>query len=164
MEVILLEDIATLGHIGDIVKVKDGYARNFLLPQNKALAASTNNVKALEHQKRVAGKKLAKAKGSADEIKAGLEKVELSFTQKAGESGKLFGAVTHMMIADQLAEKGFKIDRHAIKSEPIKTAGSFKVVVKLHRDVTADVRVVVVAEGGEEKPAAAAPEAPAEQA
>lgn len=162
MEVILLEDIATLGHIGDIVKVKDGYARNFLLPQNKALAASTNNVKALEHQKRVAGKKLAKAKGSADEIKAGLEKVELSFTQKAGESGKLFGAVTHMMIADQLAEKGFTIDRHAIKSEPIKAAGSFKINVKLHRDVTAVVRVVVVAEG-EAKQAAPA-EAPAEQA
>lgn len=160
MEVILLEDIATLGHIGDIVKVKDGYARNFLLPQNKALAASTNNVKALEHQKRVAGKKLAKAKGSADEIKAGLEKVELSFTQKAGENGKLFGAVTHMMIAEQLAEKGFTIDRHAIKAEPIKAAGSFKVNVKLHRDVTATVRVIVVAEGEEKQaPAAAAPAA-----
>lgn len=164
MEVILLEDIATLGHIGDIVKVRDGYARNFLIPQNKALAADTNNVKALEHQKRVASKKLDKARGSAEEIKAGLEKLELSFTQKAGDTGKLFGAVTHMMIAEQLAEKGFTVDRHAIKAEPIKAAGSFKVGVKLHRDVTATVRVVVVAEASEEKKAEApaASEAPAE--
>ena len=159
MEIILLEDVASLGHIGDIVKVKDGFARNYLIPRNKALQASTNNVKALEHQKRIASKKLAKAKGSADEIKAGLEKLELTFTVKAGESGKLFGSVTNINVAEQLAANGFKIDRHAIKVEHIKTAGSYKVQVKLHRDVTANVRMVVLSEAGEGS--AAAPAAPA---
>jgi large subunit ribosomal protein L9 len=160
MEIILLEDIASLGHIGDIVKVKDGYARNFLIPRNKAMAASTNNVKALEHQKRVAAKKLSKAKGTADEILKGLEKLELTFAIKAGESGKLFGSVTNIMVAEQLTKHGFTIDRHQIKVEHIKVAGSYKVAVKLHRDVTAQVRVVVVAEGAEQAaPAAAAPAA-----
>lgn len=161
MEIILLEDVASLGHIGDIVKVRDGYARNYLIPRNKALAASTNNVKALEHQKRVASKKLSKAKGSADEIKNGLEKLELTFAIKAGESGKLFGSVTNIMVAEQLAANGFTIDRHAIKVEHVKTAGSYKAGVKLHRDVTAQVRIVVVAEGGapEAAKAAAAPAA-----
>src|SRR5690606_24216255 len=114
MEVILLEDIAKLGHIGDIVKVRPGFARNFLIPQKKAMAANVKNVRALEHQKRVAAKKLAKAKNSADEVKAQLEKLELSFTQKAGEQGKLFGSVTNIMIAEQLAQNGFAIDRHNI--------------------------------------------------
>jgi large subunit ribosomal protein L9 len=146
MEVILLEDIAKLGHIGDVVKVKDGFARNYLIPQKKAMAANVNNVRALEHQKRVAAKKLAKAKGSADEIKAQLEKLELSFTQKAGEQGKLFGSVTNIMIAEQLAQHGHTIDRHNIQTDVIKATGSFKVPVKLHRDVTAMVKVVVVSD------------------
>ena len=146
MEIVLLEDIPKLGHIGDIVRVRDGYARNYLIPRKKALEALTKNVKALEHQKRMAAKKLAKARGGAEQIQAALEKVELTFKQKAGESGKLFGSVTNIMIAEELARQEFSIDRHNIQTEPIKSAGSFTVPVKLHRDVTASLRVVVVAE------------------
>lgn len=150
MEIILLEDIAKLGHIGDIVRVRDGYARNYLIPRKKALVANTNNLKALEHQKRVAAKKLAKARGSAAELKAAIEKQELTFSQRAGESGKLFGSVTNMMIAEELTARGIQVDRHMIQTEPIKSTGSFKVPVKLHRDVTATVRVIVVAQQANE--------------
>lgn len=156
MDVILLEDVYKLGHIGDVVKVKAGYARNFLLPLNKALAASTHNVKALEYQKRVASKKLAKAKGGAEDIKTAIEKLELSFVQKAGEQGKLFGSITNIMIAEQLAANGVHVDRHNVLTEPIKAAGSFKVQVKLHRDVQASLRVVVVPEQEAGAPAPAA--------
>lgn len=149
MELILLEDIVKLGHIGDVVKVKDGYARNFLIPQKKAMVANTHNVKSLQHQKRVASKKLSKAKAGADEVLAAIEKLELTFTQKAGEQGKLFGSVTNIMIAEQLAANGVTIDRHLIQTEPIKATGSFKVPVKLHRDVTAQLRIVVVAQAEE---------------
>ena len=149
MEIILLEDIPKLGHIGDVVRVKDGYARNYLLPHKKGMAASTHNVKALEHLKRVASKKVDKARGGAEGIKAAIEKLELTFIQKAGEMGKLFGSVTNIMIAEQLAAHDVVVDRHHVLTEPIKAAGSFKVPVKLHRDVTATVRVVVVAENTE---------------
>lgn len=165
MEIVLLEDIPKLGHIGDIVRVRDGYARNFLIPRKKALEALTKNVKALEHQKRIAAKRLAKARGGAEEIQAALEKIELSFTQKAGESGKLFGSVTNIMIAEELAKHEFNIDRHNIQTEPIKTSGSFTVSVKLHRDVTASLRIVVVGDvvEAQKKAKAEAAEAAAEQ-
>ncbi len=164
MEIVLLEDIPNLGHIGDIVRVRDGYARNFLIPRKKALLASRNNVKALEHQKRVAAKKLEKARGSAEQIKDAIERVELSFTQKVGENGKLFGSVTNIMIAEALREKNIEIDRHNIKTEPIRAVGSFKVPVKLHRDVTATARVVVVGESEEPARQAAPAPAPAPEA
>ncbi len=161
MEIILLEDIPKLGHIGDIVRVRDGYARNFLIPRRKAMLADTNNIRALEHQKRVASKKLAKARGGAEERRAAIEKLELTFTQKAGETGKLFGSVTNIMIAEELARQGVEIDRHLIQTEPLKATGSFKVPVKLHRDVVANLRVVVVGEQTGEQPAPAAPAAEA---
>ncbi len=152
MDIILLEDVAKLGHIGDVVKVRDGYARNFLIPKKKALLANLKNVKELEHQKRVASKRLDKARGTAEQKLSFVEGLELSFTQKAGVTGKLFGSVTNMMIAQKLKEEhDFEVDRHHIVVEPIKATGSFKVPVKLHRDVTASLRIVVIGDVSEEE-------------
>ena len=160
MEVILKEDVANLGHRGDVVKVADGYGRNFLLPRKLALQATLANKAVIEQMKAAAARRSATEKVQAQELVAKLEPVTLSFTRKSGENGQLFGSVTSADIASELATKGFEIDRRKIQlSEPIKSLGDFTVSVRLHREVTAHVRVQVAGDAAQEpseSPAAAA--------
>lgn len=146
MKLILKENIETLGHIGDIVKVAPGYARNYLLPKGLAVEATEKNAKALEHVKRQMAYKKDKALESARNLAAKLTETAVALTHKAGEEGKLFGSVTNMEIAAFLKEKGFEIDRKTIQlAEPIKHVGEFDVVVKIHPEVSATVKVTVAA-------------------
>src|SRR5215475_5832702 len=159
MEVILKEDVANLGHRGDVVKVADGYGRNFLLPRKLALQATLANKAVIEQMKAAAARRSATEKAQAQELVAKLEPVTLSFTRKSGENGQLFGSVTSADIASELAAKGFEVDRRKIQlSEPIKSLGNFTISVKLHREVTAHLPVHVVADAAHE---AAEPAAPA---
>ena len=158
MEVILKEDVANLGHRGDVVKVADGYGRNFLLPRKLALQATLANKAVIEQMKAAAARRSAEEKVQAQALVAKLEPLTLSFTRKSGENGQLFGSVTTADIASELASRGFEIDRRKIQlSEPIKSLGNFTVSVKLHREVTAHVGVHVAADAAQEaaEPAAA---------
>jgi len=158
MEVILKEDVANLGHRGDVVKVADGYGRNFLLPRKLALQATLANKAVIEQMKAAAERRSATEKVQAQELVAKLEPLTLAFTRKSGENGQLFGSVTSADIASELAAKGFDVDRRKIQlAEPIKSLGDFTISVKLHREVTAHLRVNVVAEAVEESTEAAAP-------
>jgi large subunit ribosomal protein L9 len=151
MEVILKEDVANLGHRGDVVKVADGYGRNFLLPRKLAMQATLANKAVVEQMKSSAVRRSATEKAQAEELAAKLEPIVLSFTRKSGEGGHLFGSVTSADIAAALETKGFEIDRRKIQAEePLKTVGDFSVAIKLYREVTAHVTVKVVAEAGEE--------------
>jgi large subunit ribosomal protein L9 len=155
MEVILKEDVVNLGHRGDVVKVADGYGRNFLLPRKLALQATLANKAVIETMKTSAARRSASEKVQAEELVAKLEPLALSFTRKSGESGQLFGSVTSADIATALAAKGFEVDRRKIVlNEPLKTVGDFDVAIKLHREVTAHIKVKVLAEAGSEAPAA----------
>ena len=159
MEVILKEDVANLGHRGDVVKVADGYGRNFLLPRKLALQATLANKAVIEQMKAAASRRSAEEKVQAQALVAKLEPLTLSFTRKSGENGQLFGSVTTADIASELAAKGFEIDRRKIQlSEPIKSLGNFTVSIKLHREVAAHVAVHVAADAAQEtaEPAAAA--------
>ena len=158
MEVILKEDVANLGHRGDVVKVADGYGRNFLLPRKLALQATLANKAVIEQMKAAAARRSAEEKVQAQALVTKLEPLTLSFTRKSGENGQLFGSVTTADIAGELATKGFEIDRRKIQlSEPIKSLGNFTVSVKLHREVTAHVGVHVLADAAQEAETAAAP-------
>jgi len=158
MEVILKEDVANLGHRGDVVKVADGYGRNFLLPRKLALQATLANKAVIEQMKAAAERRSATEKVQAQELVAKLEPLTLAFTRKSGENGQLFGSVTSADIASELAAKGFDVDRRKIQlAEPIKSLGDFTISVKLHREVTAHLRVNVAAEAAEESTEAAAP-------
>ena len=151
MEVILKEDVVNLGLRGEVVKVADGYARNYLLPRKLAMQATANNKAVIEQMKASAARRSAAEKATAEEWVAKLDPVVLSFTRKAGEQGHLFGSVTSADIATQLAAKGFEVDRRKIQlGEPLKSVGEFTVPIRLHREVTARVRVKVLAEGGDE--------------
>ena len=146
MKVILKENIETLGHIGDIVKVAPGYARNYLLPKGLAVEATEKNAKALEHVKRQMAYKKDKALESARNLAAKLGELSVELLHKAGEEGKLFGSVTNMEIAAFLKDKGFDIDRKSIHLvEPIKHVGEFDVTVKIHPEVVASLKVKVAA-------------------
>jgi large subunit ribosomal protein L9 len=146
MKVILKENIETLGHIGDIVKVAPGYARNFLVPKGFAIEATEKNAKALEHDKRQLAYKKNKALESARNLAAKLEGLAIELVHQAGEEGKLFGSVTNMEIAAFLTEKGFDIDRKKIVlSEPIKQVGEVSIPVKIHPEVVATLKVTVKA-------------------
>jgi large subunit ribosomal protein L9 len=146
MKVILKENIETLGHIGDIVKVAPGYARNYLLPKGLAVEATEKNAKALEHVKRQMAYKKDKALESARNLAAKLGELSVELLHKAGEEGKLFGSVTNMEIAAFLKDKGFEIDRKTIHLvEPIKQVGEYDVTVKIHPEVSATVKVKVAA-------------------
>jgi large subunit ribosomal protein L9 len=146
MKVILNENIETLGHIGDIVKVAPGYARNYLLPKKLAVLATEGNAKALEHTKRQMAYKKDKALEAAKNLGAKLEALSIVLSHKAGEEGKLFGAVTNMDIATFLKANGFEIDRKSIVlADVIKHIGEFSVVVKIHPEVTATLKVTVTA-------------------
>ena len=153
--ILLREDIETLGGRGEIVKVKAGYARNYLLPQGLATLATKGNVKQIELERAALLKKAAAEKATA-ELQAGqMGDISLEFTRKAGEHGHLFGSVTSMDIAEALKEKGYEIDRRKIvMKDAIKDTGDFTVGVKLHREVTLQVPVKVRAEGQVDAPAA----------
>jgi len=150
MEVILKEDIEKLGHRGDVVKVADGYGRNFLLPRKLAIEATKANKTVIEQMKAAAVRRSAREKGDADALAQQLNNVSLTFERKVGEKDHLFGSVTSADIGEALNKSGFNIDRRRIQlDEPLKSLGEFTVPVRLHRDVIARIRVVVNAEAGE---------------
>jgi len=147
MEVILREDIEKLGHRGEVVKVAPGYARNFLLPKKLAVAATAPNKKIVEQERDAYLRREAKAKNEAEDLGRMLANVVITITQRAGEEGHLFGSVTAKDIADGLERQNYTIDRRKIQLEdPIKNVGEYKVPVRLHRDVTAEITVNVAAE------------------
>ena len=147
MKLILREDVENLGKGGDLVDVKPGYGRNFLLPRGLAVAANPKNVKELEHQKAVAAAKAAKLKASAQAVAKRLSETPVTLKRKVGEQDKLYGSVTALDVAEALAARGVQIDRRAIVlDEPIKTVGEFEVPVKLHSEVAGKVKVTVEAE------------------
>ena len=151
MEVILKEDVNKLGNRGDVVKVADGYGRNYLLPGKLAIEANANNKAVIEQMKGSSIRKLAKEKIEAEELSKKLEAVELVFERKVGENDHLFGSVTSGDIAHQLEEKGYTIDRRKISlEEPLKTLGEFHVPIKLHREVTSHLKVTVKGDEPEE--------------
>lgn len=147
MKLILREDVYNLGKSGELVTVKEGYARNYLLPRNLAMLASSANVRQLEHEKQVIELRQQKLKGVSLEQAKKLEGVKLTIKRKVGEQDKLFGSVTALDIAEALAAAGHKLDRRLIHlPEPIRSVGAFEVEVRLHRDVTAKLAVAVEAE------------------
>jgi large subunit ribosomal protein L9 len=147
MEVILREDIEKLGSRGEVVKVAPGYARNFLLPKKLAVQATDANKKIVEQERQSHLRKEAKHKDEAEGLAKLLNGVTVTISQKAGENDQLFGSVTSKDVADALAARSFTIDRRKIQlDDPIKTLGDHKVVVKLHRDVNAEITVSVVKE------------------
>jgi large subunit ribosomal protein L9 len=144
MEVILKEDVNKLGHRGDVVKVAEGYGRNYLIPHKLAIEATAGNKAVIEQMKAASVRKTAKEKGSAEALGQQLSGVALAFTRKSGEHDQLFGSVTSADIARELEAKGFTIDRRKIDLDvPLKTVGDFNVPVKLHKDVTVTVKVTV---------------------
>ena len=149
MEVILRDHVEHLGRRGEIVKVADGYARNYLLPRKLALPATDANKKWVERERKITEARDLEERGAAEAIAARLNALELLIARKVGENDQLYGSVTNADIADALAKKGFDIDRRKILlPDPIKALGESSVPVKLHRDVTAQVRVTVAKEGG----------------
>jgi large subunit ribosomal protein L9 len=147
MQVILLENVPSLGKAGDLVKVSNGYGRNYLIPQKKALLATEKSLKAIEHQKRQVQQRMEKTKKDAEKMAQRIEKLSCTFVKTVGESGKLFGSVTSMDIENYLKENGIEVDRKKISlEEPIKNLGIFTVPIKLHPEVTTHVKVWVVQE------------------
>lgn len=147
MEVILRTDIEKLGGRGQVVKVADGYARNYLLPKRLAVAASESNKKIVEQERQAHLRREAKLKGEAEDLGKLMTGVTVSIAHKAGEQDQLFGSVTAKDIADALERQNYSIDRKKIHlEEPIRQLGEFKVPVRLHRDVTVEVTVQVVKE------------------
>ncbi|MEI6223323.1 MAG: 50S ribosomal protein L9 [Deltaproteobacteria bacterium] len=147
MKLILREDVYNLGKGGELVEVKPGYGRNFLIPRGLAVLANPKNIREVEHQKAVAAAKAAKLKASAEAVAKRLSDTPVSFKRKVGEQDKLYGSVTAMDIAEALAARGVQIDRRAFDlSEPLKSLGDFEVGVKLHSDVVGKVKVKVEAE------------------
>lgn len=145
MQVILQEDVASLGKAGDVVNVREGYGRNFLLPQKKAVPADPKNLKQLDHQKRVVAAGQLKMKKRAEELAEKLKAVSITIGREAGEEDKLFGSVTVKDIADALRNEGHMIERHNIQlAEPIKQLGIYDISVKLHQEVTGVVKVWIV--------------------
>ena len=155
MEVILKEDVANLGHRGDVVKVAEGYGRNFLLPRKLAMQATQANKAVIEQMKAAAARRNATEKAQAEALAVKLEPLVLSFTRKSSEAGHLFGSVTSADIAAELAAKGFEVDRRKIQlADPFKSLGDFTVAIKLYREVTAHVSIKVLGEAVAEAPAA----------
>lgn len=147
MKLILREDVASLGRSGQLVTVKDGYGRNYLLPRKLAVLANEQNVRQLEHEKAVITARQAKLKGEAEQAAGKLSAVNVTIRRKVGEQDKLFGSVTALDIAEALASQGQKVDRrHIHLPEPIKALGDYEVEIRLHHDVAAKVKVQVAAE------------------
>ncbi len=153
--ILLREDIESVGGRGEIVKVKAGYARNYLLPQGLASLATKGNVKQIEQERAALLKRAAEERSTAEAQKEQMGSISLTFERKAGDGGTLFGSVTSMDVAEALQAKGYEIDRRKINlKDPIKETGEYTVKVKLHREVTLEVPVTVNAEGGEDAEAA----------
>jgi len=145
MKVILQQDVAGLGAVGQVVRVKDGYARNFLVPRGLAMVADEHNVHRMDHLKRMAASRAAREVSSARELAERISATAVSIKREAGDEGKLFGSVTNRDIADAFAAEGFELDRrHIVLDEPIRNIGVFTVPVKLHREVTAQAKVYVI--------------------
>jgi large subunit ribosomal protein L9 len=152
MEVILKEDVLKLGNRGDVVKVADGYGRNYLLPGKLAIEATSANKAVIEQMKASSARKLIKEKAVSEDLARQITDVELTFERKVGENEHLFGSVTSGDIAHQLEAKGFTVDRRKIAlEEPLKTLGEFHVPIKLHRDVTAHVKVTIRSDAPDEE-------------
>jgi large subunit ribosomal protein L9 len=144
MQIILQEDVDKLGHRGDVVTVKPGYARNFLLPKKLAVEATPGNMKALERIRGSLAKKTATELDAAQKQAELLNGVSLKFARKTGENDQMFGSVTSGDIADGLKAQGFSIDKRQVQlADPLKTLGEFPVTVKVFRDVTAEIKVQV---------------------
>jgi large subunit ribosomal protein L9 len=144
MEIILKEDVAKLGSRGDVVKVAEGYGRNFLLPRKLAIEATSGNKKVIEQMRAAALRRSAKEKAQAEELSKQFDGLSVSFQRRSGEHDQLFGSVTSSDLAEALEKKGFNVDRRKIQlHEPLKTLGEFTVPVKLHKDVTAHLKVVI---------------------
>jgi large subunit ribosomal protein L9 len=147
VKLILRETVESLGEAGELVSVRPGFARNYLIPQGKAVFATDANVQQFEHQRRVIAERVAKQRAELEKHKARLEGLDLEIRVRAGEEGKLFGSVTAIQIAELLAERGFELDRRTIDlPEPIKDLGEHRVPVKLYRDIVAQLRVRVTPE------------------
>src|SRR5512136_679435 len=147
MKLILREDVENLGKGGELVEVKNGYGRNFLIPRGLAVVANPRNIREVEHQKAVAAAKAAKLKASAQALAKRLADTAITLKRKVGEQDKLYGSVTAMDIAEALAARGLQIDRRSIDlAEPLKTVGEFEVPVKLHHEVAGKAKVKIEAE------------------
>jgi large subunit ribosomal protein L9 len=154
MEVILRETVENLGRRGEVVKVADGYARNYLLPRKLALPATEGNKKHVERERKIVEARESEEKGQAEAIAARLALVDITIPRRVGETEALYGSVTSADIADYLRTKGFEIDRRKlILPEPIKMVGEHDVPLKLHREVTVPLKVKVVKEGAAQEPA-----------
>ena len=147
-KVLLREDVDDLGARGEIVRVRAGYARNYLLPRNLAVEATAGNVKGIEAERAALLKKEAKERATAEGQAQQIGALQLEFKRKAGEQGALYGSVTSMDVAEALHGRGYEIDRHRIHlREPLKRVGEYTIPVRLHRDVTIDLKVRVAPEG-----------------
>jgi large subunit ribosomal protein L9 len=163
MDIILTENVKNLGTIGEVVKVKPGYGRNYLVPQGLAVEASEAKLKELEHHKRQLNRKAEKLSQEAADVKARIETVECTFVHKASEEGKLFGSVTSMEIAESLATQGIEIDRRKILLEqPIKELGEHAIDIKLNAGVNAIVKINVISEDAQPVSADIPAETPAD--
>ncbi|HXF42001.1 MAG TPA: 50S ribosomal protein L9 [Blastocatellia bacterium] len=164
MDVLLCEDVDNLGQRGQVVRVRSGYGRNYLLPQKLAIAASSGNKRMLDDQRRLLAKREDRERISAQSEAEKLQGLELRFERRVGEHGILFGSVTALDIAEALKEKGLTVERRRISlREHLKEVGDFDVTIKLHRDITPVIKVLVRKQGGEEQPAAPVEAAPADE-
>jgi len=144
MEVILKEDVAKLGSRGDVVRVAEGYGRNYLLPRKLAIEASASNKAVIEQMKAAAVRRSAKEKAQAEELSKQFDGLSVNFKRRSGEHDQLFGSVTSGDIAEALEKKGFNVDRRKVQlHEPLKTLGEFTVPIKLHKDVTTHLKVLI---------------------
>jgi large subunit ribosomal protein L9 len=147
MKVILKEDVKSIGSMGQIVEVSDGFARNYLVPRGLAVEANVKNMRSLEHEKKVIQEKARKVKNSVQDLANRLANMNVVIKTKAGEEGKLFGSVTTMDIAEQLKNQGIEIDKKKISlDEPIKRLGTYAVNLRLHSEITAQVNIQVIEE------------------
>jgi large subunit ribosomal protein L9 len=150
MEVILKEDVAKLGSRGDVVKVAEGYGRNYLLPRKLAIEASASNKAVIEQMKAAAVRRSAKEKSQAEELSKQFDGLSVNFKRRSGEHDQLFGSVTSGDIAEALEKKAFNIDRRQVQlHEPLKTLGEFTVPIKLHKDVTTHLKVLIEKDAAE---------------
>jgi large subunit ribosomal protein L9 len=150
MEVILKEDVPKLGNRGEVVKVAEGYGRNFLLPKKLAIEANAANKAVIEQMKAAAVRRSAKEKSEAEDLSKQFDGLEVKFQRKSGENDQLFGSVTSGDVAEALEKKSFHIDRRKIQlHEPLKTIGEFTVPIKLHKDVTTHLKVIIEKEAAE---------------
>jgi len=147
MQVILLEDVTNLGYKDDVVNVKSGYGRNYLIPQKKAIIASESAKKVLAENLSQRAHKVEKIKGDAQTLAAKMEGLALTIGAKTSSTGTIFGSVTNIQIAEELAKKGFEIDRKTILiKEPVKEVGSYKAIVKIHKDISVELPFEVISE------------------